>query len=106
MTGKDCSGDVKISLISNQLEKMDAKINTDGEIEIPLTSDLGKQIAARKEQLDQRRERGGPNIEGQHNELDNYVPVYKMDNTGPWPKATIIGYRQMTEEEKSGKINY
>lgn len=76
-------------------------------------SELGKKIAARMKESDRRRTIGGwEKLNAPRNELDGYVPVYApsaYDTLGkynPNYKPKLIGYRPLTEEEKSGHINY
>ena len=94
------------------------------EATIPLDSELGAQITKRREDLDKLRETGAPYkevigelksvdgkpevvpVENKRNELDDYVPVYEINPRSPRQEKTIIGYRPMTEEEKSGSVNY
>ena len=73
---------------------------------ISLDSELGQKIAEHFKALDDRKTNGSPAIIGEKQEYDNYEPIYEnvVNTTGSQPK--IIGYREKTDAEKQGSVDY
>lgn len=73
---------------------------------ISLDSELGQKIADHFKALDDRKTNGSPAIIGEKREYDNYEPIYEnvVNTTGSQPK--IIGYREKTDAEKQGSVDY